>query len=244
MKIQKRVLAVAIGSIAAIAVACILGNAYKGRSKPERRIVVQGMAEKNFSADLIVWNGYFSKQNMDMKVAFKQLKSDEELVRKYLIDQGISEKEIVFSSVDISKEYNSYYSDGHYVQVFEGFRLIQNIKITSNDLTKVENVSRGVSSLIDSGVEFISESPNFYYTKLADLKLELIQEATKDGRQRAEKIAQNANSKLGKLQTAELGVFQITGQNSNEDYSWGGTYNTKSKDKTANITVKLKFEPR
>jgi hypothetical protein len=70
----------------------------------------------------------------------------------------------------------------------------------------------------------------------------MIAEATKDANIRAEKIAENANSDLGKLKSASMGVFQIVAQNSSEDYSWGGTFNTKAKYKTASITVSLAYE--
>jgi hypothetical protein len=70
----------------------------------------------------------------------------------------------------------------------------------------------------------------------------MIAEATKDASTRAQKIAENAGSEVGKLKTAEMGVFQIVGQNSAEEYSWGGSFNTTSKRKTASITVKLDYE--
>ena len=70
----------------------------------------------------------------------------------------------------------------------------------------------------------------------------MISRATADARQRAEIIAKNSGGQLGELVSAKMGIFQITGQNSNEDYSWGGTYNTSSKKKTASITMKLTYE--
>jgi hypothetical protein len=69
----------------------------------------------------------------------------------------------------------------------------------------------------------------------------MIASATEDARLRAEKISINSGSKIGKLKNARMGVFQIIAQNSNEDYSWGGSYNTSSKMKTATITMKLEF---
>jgi len=65
------------------------------------------------------------------------------------------------------------------------------------------------------------------------LKLEKVAEAAEDGRVRAERIAVNSNSRLGDLITANMGIFQITGQNSGADYSWGGTLNTCAENKTA-----------
>ena len=70
----------------------------------------------------------------------------------------------------------------------------------------------------------------------------MISKATEDARVRAEQIATNAGSRLGDLRSASMGVFQITGQNSDEEYSWGGTFNTSDRDKTASITVKLVYE--
>jgi hypothetical protein len=69
----------------------------------------------------------------------------------------------------------------------------------------------------------------------------MISSATEDARVRAEKIAANANASIGSLKNAQMGIFQIIGQNSSEDYSWGGTFNTTSKMKTATITMKLQF---
>jgi hypothetical protein len=98
-----------------------------------------------------------------------------------------------------------------------------------------------VSELINTGIEFYSNNPQYYYTKLAELKIEMIAAATKDAYERAKKIAENSGSTVGSLQTADMGVFQIVAENSSEDYSWGGSFNTTSKRKTANITVSLVY---
>ena len=70
----------------------------------------------------------------------------------------------------------------------------------------------------------------------------MISKATEDARIRAEKIAENSGGNLGDLISARMGVFQITGQYSDEDYSWGGAYNTASKEKTASITMRLEYK--
>ena len=69
----------------------------------------------------------------------------------------------------------------------------------------------------------------------------MVAAATEDARIRAEQIAENANAEIGDLRYAKMGIFQIIAQNSNEDLSWGGTFNTTSKMKTATITMKLQF---
>ena len=108
-------------------------------------------------------------------------------------------------------------------------------------MDKIEKASREISNLISQGIELSSSNPNYYYSKLEDLKLELIAQASENAKQRAENIATKSGGNLGKLQKADLGIFQITGKNDNEEYSSGGALNTKKKKKTANITVKTSY---
>jgi hypothetical protein len=126
--------------------------------------------------------------------------------------------------------------------VFSGYKLLQYVQIESGEVDRVEGISRQVTELINSGIEFYSTEPQYYYTKLAELKVEMIAAATKDAANRAKKIADNAGAGVGRLKKADMGVFQIVAQNSSEDYSWGGSFNTASKRKTATITVKLEYE--
>jgi hypothetical protein len=84
--------------------------------------------------------------------------------------------------------------------------------------------------------------PEYYYTQLAALKIEMISEATKDATLRAQKIAEESGCSLGVLKNGDMGVFQIVAPNSSEDeYSWGGSFNTSSKEKSASITMSLRF---
>ncbi len=231
-----------ITGIAVIITAIILGGSFKNRYSYQDTINVTGLGSKDYEADLIVWSGSFQRKSAELKPAYESLNSDREATKAYLISKGISEKEMVFSAVNISKEFDNYYDDaGKYHSTFSGYLLNQTITIESKEVDKVENISREVTELIDQGVEFYSNAPEYYYSKLEELKIELISQATQDAKTRAEKIADNSDAKLGSLKSASMGVFQITAQNSSEDYSWGGTYNTSSKRKTASITAKLEF---
>ena len=116
------------------------------------------------------------------------------------------------------------------------------VRIESRDLEKVELVSRDITEVLKRGIEFYSESPSYFYTKLQDVKLDLISKATDDAKTRANIIAKNGGASIGDLKSAQMGVFQIVGQNSNEEYSWGGSFNTTSKYKTATITMDLTYE--
>lgn len=233
--------AIAIG-LALIITALVLVSGIKQRNDYNDTIVVTGLGKKDFISDLIVWSGSFSRLEMNLKDAYTKLDADREIIRKYFSAKGINEADLVFSAVDINKEYEyQYLQNGGSNRIFKGYRLTQTVKIESKEVDKVENVSREVTELINQGVEFNSNTPQFYYTGLSDLKLEMISAATEDARQRAERIAENSNAKLGSLKEASMGVFQIIAQNSNEDYSWGGTFNTTAKKKTATITMRLEF---
>ncbi len=229
-------------AIAVIISVIILSNTYKNRNRHNDTINVTGLGSKDFTSDLIVWSGSFSKKDMLLDKAYEALKQDREIIRNYLVGKGIAEDEIVFSSVNINRDYDYYYDNqNRRHSTFTGYNLNQNVTIQSNNVDLVEDVSRQVTDLINRGVELYSYEPQYYYTKLAELKIEMIAEATRDARVRAEQIAENSGAQLGDLRYARMGVFQIIARNSNEDYSWGGTFNTSAKEKTATITMKLQF---
>lgn len=227
-----------------IATAYLLGSAWNYRYKSQETISVTGLSTKDFSSDLIVWNGSYSRKNMDLRSAYTQLKADETNIKNYLVRKGISEKEIVFSSIEIDKQF-SYRYDENGRQTgsdFTGYNLTQRVKVESRNIDKVEEVSRQVTELIEQGIEFYSSEPSYYYTKLADLKLDLLANAASDARKRAQTIADNSGTSITRVRKATMGVFQITGQNSNEDYSYGGVFNTGSREKTASITIRMEFQ--
>jgi len=228
---------------AIVLAAFLLGNAFKNRNNYTNKVTVTGLGSQDFISDLIVWRGSFSRKSMDQKAAYDALAADRKTVKQYLISKGVAEKEIVFGAVGIDRQFDNRYDDnGKYISVFSGYNLYQDVTIESHEVDKIENLSREITELINSGVELNSSSPSYYYTKLADLKIQMIEAATKDAKLRAEKIAANAGSKISTLKKADMGVFQIVGKNAAEDdYSWGGTFNTTSKEKTANITVKLEY---
>ena len=234
-----------IAAIALILGALILGSAYKYKYKSQDRINVVGNAKQDFESDLVVWSGSFSKKEYDLKNASEALNRDKATVLSYLKNKGIKEGEITFDAVQINRDFNYITrDDGSSYQEFNGYNLIQNVTIESKDIDRIEKVSREITDLISQGIELSSSQPSYYYSKLEDLKLELIKQASENGRQRAENIASESKASLGSLRTADLGIFQITGQNTNEDYSYGGAFNTTSRAKTANITVKLSYEAK
>jgi hypothetical protein len=239
---MKHISAIIFG-IAIIIAAYFLGNAYVQRANPPQVISVTGLGNENFISDLIVWEGSFTTFNVNLKAAFEELRNNKEIVKDYLVSKGIPEENIIFNSVQTLEQRDNKYEDGNYVgSIFRGYSLTQSVQIESKDVALIEQVAREITELLNKGVPFTSSPPRYYYTQLSDLKIEMIAQATEDARIRAEKIAENAGGKLGDLLSAKMGVFQITGQNSDESYSWGGAYNTASKNKTASITMRLEYK--
>lgn len=241
---MKNSLSAIIFGIAIVLAAVFLGNAFMNRNKKQGKIEVTGLGSQDFVSDLIVWEGRFTASSPVLSDAYAQIASNKTTIEAYLKGKGIQPNELVFSAVNTSKNTTPIYgANGNYQgENFVGFELSQTINVQSNEVEKIEKISREVTELLNQGVQFYSQSPRYYYTKLADLKIEMISKATEDARIRAEQIAKNSGGGLGDLISADMGVFQITGQNSSEDYSWGGTYNTSSKEKTASITMNLTYE--
>ena len=127
--------------------------------------------------------------------------------------------------------YNSYYdANGRWRENFDGYAAKQVVRIESRDIEKIEALTRDIAELYDQNIMINNDNPEYYYTKLSDLKIQMLAEASQDAKNRAETITKNAGAKLGDLKSANMGVFQITKPNSSEEsYTWGGAFNTSSR---------------
>lgn len=240
---MKNQLSAVLFAAAIVVAAALLGNAYVNRNVTKGSVSVTGLGTTDFTSDLIVWDGSFSKENQNLQTAYEELAADRKVIENYLIEKGIPAENMVFSAINSRENNRSLYNaSGNYVgEEFIGYVLYQSVQVESKDVEKIEKIAREVTELLKQGVQFYSDAPRYYYTKLADLKIEMISRATEDARIRAERIAENSGSKLGDLIDAQMGIFQITGQNSSDEYHWGGTFNTADKHKTASITMKLRY---
>lgn len=208
--------------------------------KGTNTITVTGSAKQQIKSDLIVWDGSFSAQSAQVSEAYAKLKADSEKVRKYLEGKGIADSDMVFSSINTNTLYEVN-ANGQYTSNILGYRLEQRVEISSSDVDKITQVSREATEIINDGVEFQSFPPQYYYTKIADLKVSMLAEATKDAKNRAQQIAENTGSQIGALRSAKMGVFQITPLYSTEvaDY---GINDTSSLDKEITAVVTCSFE--
>jgi hypothetical protein len=216
-------------AIANVLCVAIVVWAYLSLKTEPKTLEITGSARKVFKSDLIMWSGSIVAKNTERDQAYKKLKKDEGLVRDFLLSRKISPDEIVFSSIATSYKYktetipgtpavpataSSPYIPAVAPQVvttdkIDTYTLSQSVSIRSGDLAKVAEASRDITSLIEQEVEIDSASPSYIYTRLADLKVDMLAEATKDATTRALQITSNSRASLGKLVEAKMGVMQI-----------------------------------
>lgn len=227
--------------LAAALVVCslILANPLENYATSKSAITVTGSAKKQLASDLAVWRGSFYQETVNLPDAYNNLKNDLAKVKSYLVKQGIPEEQIVVSSISTMPQY-VYNANGTSTGQIASYRLSQSIEVKSNDVQKIAAIARAATELIEQGVIFESQPPEFFYTKLNNLKVDMLAEATKDAKQRAEKMATSTGSKIGALRSAKMGVFQITPVNSNEisDY---GMNDTSSIEKEITAVVNVEF---
>lgn len=207
-----------------------------------QRIQVKGFAEKIITSDLVVWQGRITTRSTELVTAYSKLQKDLQKVLAYLEQKGINKDKVDVSSVTTTVQYQLT-SEGITTNVIDGYVLDQNISITSPNVTQLSQIANESTSLIEEGIEFASYAPQYFYTKLDDLKIQLLGEATKNAKMRAEQIASNSGSNVGELRYASQGVFQITPVNST-DVSDYGMYDTSTIEKSIKAVVTIEYSIR
>ncbi len=208
----------------------------------DNTLAVTGSAKQTVTSDLVKWNASFSRSvyATDLKNGYAQMKKDEDIVSKFLKDNGITDAELTISPVSMQKQYN-YDKSGNPGP--DQYALSQNVMIQSSDIEKIGSLSKNIQPIIEQGVIFSAYSPEYYYTKLPDMRVSLLPEAMKDAQKRAESIAQSTGKKVGNLKSASMGVVQVLQPNST-DISDYGNYDTSTVSKDVMITVKASFSLR
>ncbi len=202
-------------------------------------VTVKGYAEKSITSDLGVWNGSVSVHGLELSSSYTKLQTDVEKLIKFLESKGIGKDKISVGSITTMKMYR-YNTQGLSTGEIGGYVLEQKVSVTLNDVKLTQDIANQSTTLIQNGIEIVSQPPQYYYTKLNDLKMVMLGEATKDAKARAEMIAKNSGSQVGTLKSAQQGVFQITSTNST-DVSDYGEYDLSSIVKTIKAVVTVDF---
>lgn len=228
---------------ATIASSVILSQGFLKVMKFTReQIAVTGSAQKDIKSDYVVWTASFSKRDTDSATAYKKLKEDLGKVRKYLVSKGIKDNEILVYQVATKTVYKRN-EKGNDTGDIQGYVLTQSVQIKSGEVDMITQLSRESTELLDQGVEFSSGAPEYFYTKLDELKIEMLAKATQNAKERAENMTKATGNKIGFMRSAKMGVFQITPVNSTEVSDWGVNDTTSLEKKvTAVVTVSFAIE--
>lgn len=220
----------------------VISNTVERVKTQNQRITVKGFAERTITSDIAVWSGQITARSPELVTAYDNLQADLEKVISYLKEQGVESDEISMSSVTTTIQYKRT-DKGAITNIVDGYVLVQTVEITSSDIEKVAEISSSVTTLIKEGIEFDSFSPRYFYTKLDDIKIELLGEATKNAGMRAKELAENSGSQVGALKYASQGVFQITPLYST-DVSGYGIYDTSTIQKSVKAVVTMEYSIR
>jgi len=225
-----------------IVMALIAAVAFYKMKDLSTAITVTGSSQQTITSDVVEWQSSFSRNVApdQLSQGYADMKSDLAIVEKYLTDNGIATSAITVDPMMVSPNYDeSGYGKGGASSIV-GYELSENVTVQSNDVDGVTRVAQGSGDVINQGVVFSSQPLQYFYSKLADLKLDMLAAATKDAQLRAVRIAQSAGAKVGGLRSADMGVFQITSPNST-DLSDYGDYDTTSIQKQITAVVHVVF---
>ena len=202
-------------------------------------LVVTGSAKRPIQSDYIIIRFSVSSQEPTAKAAYQNLKSQRERVQAYLQEQQVPKDAITLSAVN-NYTIPEIASNGRDTGRILAHRLSQTLEIRSDEVERYTEISQQANELIEEGINLVSERPQYLYTKLSQLRVEMVAEATKDAKARAEAIASSTGNKVGAVRSAKTGVFQITSRNST-DVSDYGIYDTSSLEKDITAVVSVQF---
>ncbi|GGJ45850.1 SIMPL domain-containing protein [Deinococcus roseus] len=225
-------------SIALVVCAYIGVSGFRDIKKADDIITVTGSTKKDITSNYVIWDFSISNQGTDLQALYSELSTSIKAVDAFLKTQNLPTEELVQDAV--STEPTTFYNkdaNGQDISV-AGYILHKHYQLRSSDVKKIVSINQAASSLISRGIPLVSSPLQYLYTDLPTLRMNLLEEATKDAKERAMAMVKSTGSQLGAMKSARMGVFQITPRFTTQvdDY---GSYDTTSleKDVTAVVTV-------
>ncbi len=204
-------------------------------ARNEQSIRVVGQGIKNVTSDIAKWNMNINiNTSVTNKTDGPSLIQKELLkIKKYLIGNGIDEKDIL---VDPVNSYPNYGNNG-----INGYSFNQRVEARSNNIELIEKIALDTEAMANQNIYLQNSDIEYFISNLADIKAEMLALATVDAKARAQEIAKSSGNKVCKLLSARSGIFQIRKPLST-DVSDYGIYNTSSKEKEIAVTVTATFK--
>ena len=165
-------------------------------------INVVGAATKRFDSDIVKWRVTLSRTSdiKDLAAGYKLLQNDVETLRNLLKEKNIDEKDITIQPINSDRVYGPQGQTSTY-------NIQQGLYAITSNIAAIEELALNPTTLLDKGVILQNSNLEYLNSKLADIKMALLSEATKDALHRAEEIAKNSGAKLGSVTSLRAGVF-------------------------------------
>ena len=230
--------------IAAVIVAAALGlglnqvgSGFATRSN--EGITVTGSARVEAKSDKVVWTLNAEFVSPTQSVAVTRVTSSVDKIVKYFNTGGIASDAIEFGSLSAypQEEWVNGTSTGRVAS----YRASRSVTVRTNDVETVKKLSTELGTLLAAGVNVSNYGPQYYVSKLSDLRPQLLEQAVKDAQVRAEAIVAATGGSVGNIMSVRSGPFQVTSPDS-VDTSAGGFYDTSTIDKTITSTVTVVFK--
>ena len=228
-------LAVVIGSFA-------IAGALKDIRRSDDAVSVTGSARRPIRSDFVVWRATVATQQSSLSGASQELQRYAAQVHAFLKAQGVADSVIAQKPLE-AFPVNETTGDGRETGRILAYRISQTFELRSSDVDGITRLSQKAGDLISQGIPLVAQPPEYLFTKLADLRITLLEEATKDAKQRAEAITRSTGGRVGTVRDAKMGVFQITPRYST-DVSDYGVYDVTSIDKDVTAVVRVTFAVR
>ncbi len=221
----------------------VASRAYVQRGEQSERrsrtLEVTGSARVRISSDLAMWSVRVAGEGKSIEEAYQRLAATSKDVQGFLGERGFGPEAVSLGAIDTHTHYRPD-DKGRETREVTAYRLSRRIEVRSGDPGRVAQAAGEVTELLKTGAHVESGAPRYLYTKLADLKVRMIGEATANARERAERIAAESRCRIGAVKDARAGVLQITPPWS-VDVSDSGLNDTSSIEKDVTAVMRLAF---
>lgn len=202
-----------------IVLGLMIPNAVSKYRSFDRVVNVKGLCEKEVTADKVIWPIVYRVMSDDITSVYNQTDTYNEMISDFLEKGGIKESEITIAVPSVSDKYANEYGSND-----RAFRYIAKnvVTVCTDNVNAVLSLMSKQSELMKKGLVIVGndwENPvEFKYEGLNDIKPAMIEEATQNAREAAEKFAKDSGSRLGKIKNANQGTFTIENRDSNTPY--------------------------
>lgn len=237
---EKSISLIIAAAVVALAMGLGLNQVGSGfASRSNEGITVTGSARVEAKADKAVWPMNAEYVAPTQSVAVSKVGVAVDALVKYLTNGGIPSDAIEFGSVSAYPQEE--YVNGSSTGRITSYRASRSVTVRTDDVNLVLKLSTNLGSLLETGINVSNYGPQYYVSKLSELRPELLKEAMQDARLRANSIVEATGGKVGNVMSVRSGPFQVTSTDS-VDTSAGGFYDTMTIDKTITSTVTVVFK--